>query len=72
MTEKKTIKVSAYYKQVAAFTSKELRVLWRDLEALALLFAMPVFFIVVMNLTLEGVFEAGKKRPSDRDRGCRP
>lgn len=31
----------------------------KDLEALALLFAMPVFFILVMSFALEGVFEAG-------------
>ena len=36
----------------------------RDRQALALLFAMPIFFILVMNFALEGIFEAGgKSRP---------
>jgi len=47
--------------QVTAITVKELTVLWRDRQALALLFAMPLFFIVVMSYALEGVFEAGSK-----------
>lgn len=47
--------------QVIAITLKELKVLWLDREALALLFAMPVFFILVMTFALEGVFEAGSK-----------
>jgi len=47
--------------QIMAITLKELKVLWLDREALALLFAMPVFFILVMSFALEGVFEAGSK-----------
>jgi len=50
-------------RQIFAVTMKELNVLWHDREALVLLFAMPVFFILVMSLALEGVFEAGS---SDR------
>ena len=46
-------------RQIFAVTMKELKVLWRDHEALALLFAMPVFFILVMSLALQGVFESG-------------
>jgi ABC-2 type transport system permease protein len=42
-------------------TLKELKVLWFDREALALLFAMPMFFILVMSFALEGVFQAGSK-----------
>jgi ABC-2 type transport system permease protein len=47
--------------QIIAMTLKELKVLWLDREALALLFAMPMFFILVMSFALEGVFEAGSK-----------
>jgi len=48
-------------RQILAVTLKELNVLWHDREALALLFIMPVFFILVMSLALEGVFEAGSR-----------
>ena len=48
-------------RQIIAITLKELKVLWLDREALALLFAMPMFFILVMSYALEGVFEAGHK-----------
>ena len=62
--------------QVVAIIAKELRVLWRDRQALTLLFMMPVFFILVMSFALEGVFEAGSKgRPIgvlvvDEDKGA--
>lgn len=46
-------------RQIAAIALKEFSILIKDLEALALLFAMPVFFILVMSFALEGVFEAG-------------
>ncbi len=61
--------------QILAILGKEVKVLIRDRQALALLFAMPAFFILVMSYTLEGVFEAGNKtRPFrvavvDLDRG---
>ena len=48
-------------RQINAITFKELKVLWLDREALALLFAMPIFFILVMSFALEGVFEAGSR-----------
>ena len=48
-------------RQIIAITLKELKVIWLDREALALLFAMPMFFILVMSLALQGVFEAGTK-----------
>jgi len=48
-------------RQIVAITFKEMKVLWLDREALALLFAMPMFFILVMSYALEGVFEAGHK-----------
>lgn len=48
-------------RQTVAVAVKELKVLWHDREALALLFVMPVFFILVMSLALEGVFESGSK-----------
>lgn len=45
---------------------KELNVLWHDREALALLFLMPVFFILIMSLALQGVFETGsRERPME-------
>ena len=51
-------------RQIIAITLKELKIVWLDREALALLFAMPMFFILVMSLALQGVFEAGtKERP---------
>jgi ABC-2 type transport system permease protein len=46
---------------ISAITLKELKILWKDRTALALLFAMPLFFILVMSFALEGVFESGKK-----------
>ena len=46
-------------RQITAIVLKELKLLMKDREALALLFAMPVFFIIVMSFALEGVFEAG-------------
>jgi ABC-2 type transport system permease protein len=47
--------------QIIAITLKELKVLWLDREALALLFAMPMCFILVMSFALEGIFQAGSK-----------
>jgi linearmycin/streptolysin S transport system permease protein len=49
------------FRQIAAVALKEFKILFKDLEALALLFAMPVFFILVMSFALEGVFEAGSE-----------
>ncbi len=62
-------------RQILAIAIKELKVLWRDRQALALLFLMPTFFILVMSFALEGVFETGtKERPIEilvvnQDRG---
>ena len=47
--------------QIYAVTVKELKILWHDREALALLFIMPVFFILVMSLALEGVYGGGSR-----------
>ena len=47
--------------QILALTEKELKVLWRDREALALLFAMPLFFILVMSWALQGVYQTGSR-----------
>jgi len=47
--------------QMLAILAKEIKVLTRDRKALAILFAMPAFFILVMSYALEGVFEAGSK-----------
>ena len=46
-------------RQIVAVSIKEFNVLRHDREALALLFIMPVFFILIMSLALEGVFETG-------------
>jgi len=46
---------------IFAVTVKEFKVLWHDREALALLFIMPVFFILVMSLSLEGVYGGGSR-----------
>ena len=47
--------------QIYAIFIKELKLLWKDREALALLFAMPAFFILVMSFALETVYEAGSR-----------
>jgi ABC-2 type transport system permease protein len=63
-------------RQILAIVEKELKVILRDRQALALLFAMPAFFILVMSYALEGVFEAGSRsRPVEvlvvsEDRGA--
>lgn len=49
------------WRQLLAFGCKELLILGRDRQALALLFLMPSFFILVMSVALEGVFEAGTR-----------
>ncbi|MCU0580801.1 MAG: hypothetical protein MUF69_14890, partial [Desulfobacterota bacterium] len=46
---------------ILAILEKEMKVILRDRQALALLFAMPAFFILVMSYALEGVFEAGSR-----------
>jgi len=46
-------------RRIHALVVKELQVLWQDRPALALLFVMPAFFIVVMSFALDSVFEAG-------------
>lgn len=48
-------------RQVVALAAKEFSLLGQDRPALALLFLMPAFFIVVMGFALENVFEAGTK-----------
>jgi len=53
--------MKGFLAQIAAMALKELTILRRDRQALALLFAMPLFFIVVMSYALEGVFEAGSR-----------
>jgi len=47
---------------IFAISIKELKVLWKDKEALALLFLMPAFFILVMSFALQGVFDTGTKK----------
>ena len=47
--------------QIFAVTLKELKVIFRDREALVMLFVMPLFFIIVMSYALEGVFATGSK-----------
>lgn len=49
---------------IYAIVVKELKLFLKDREALALLFVMPAFFILVMTLALETVYEAGsRERP---------
>lgn len=48
-------------RQLATLTRKEFQLLGRDRPALALLFLMPAFFIVVMSFALANVFEAGSE-----------
>jgi ABC-2 type transport system permease protein len=48
-------------RQITAVAIKELQLLWQDRPALAVLFLMPAFFIVVMSLALQNVFEAGTR-----------
>jgi ABC-2 type transport system permease protein len=47
--------------QIYAITVKELKILSRDAAALSLLFVMPIMFILVMSVALNGVFEGGSK-----------
>jgi ABC-2 type transport system permease protein len=56
----------SFIHHVIAIAVKEVKVLCHDRQALALLFLMPVFFILVMSFALEGVFDVGtKNRPLD-------
>jgi ABC-2 type transport system permease protein len=63
------------FRQITALVVKELIVLWKDREALALLFIMPLFFVLVMSFALEGIYSAGTRaRPIEllvvnRDKG---
>lgn len=45
-------------RRIAALASKEVLLLLRDVHALALLFVMPVAFILVMSLALQNTFAA--------------
>jgi len=58
--------------QLGALVVKELRLLGADRGALATLFLLPVLFLVVMSLALQGLYARGQ-RPVvvavDRDRG---
>jgi ABC-2 type transport system permease protein len=47
--------------QIYAITIKELKILLRDAAALSLLFLMPIMFILVMSVALNGVFNGGSK-----------
>ncbi|MFO7962606.1 MAG: ABC transporter permease [Desulfobacterales bacterium] len=47
--------------KILAIGIKEMKVIWKDKEGLALLFLMPAFFILVMSFALQGVFESGSK-----------
>lgn len=56
----------SFIHHVIAIAVKEVKVLCHDRHVLALLFRMPVFFILVMSFALEGVFDVGtKNRPLD-------
>jgi len=47
--------------QIYAITVKELKILFRDAASLSLLFLMPIMFILVMSVALNGVFSGGSK-----------
>jgi len=47
------------FKQIIAITVKEFKVLLRDKRAFSTLFIMPIAFILVMTLALQGVFDSG-------------
>jgi len=48
--------------QIFAISVKELKILLRDAAALELLFLMPIMFIIVMSVALNGVFDGGSKK----------
>ena len=45
--------------QIFALTIKDLKILARDRGGLVALFAMPIMFIVVMSVALQGLFDVG-------------
>jgi len=45
--------------QILALTIKDLKILFRDRGGMITLFAMPIMFILVMSVALQGVFEVG-------------
>ncbi len=62
-------------RQIYALTVKELKVLFADRGAVTVLFLMPVVFILVMTVALQGVFQVGSEAHPlevlvvNRDRG---
>jgi ABC-2 type transport system permease protein len=49
--------VTAWARQTAALFLKEVKILCRDRQALALLFAMPAVFVVVLSVALQGAYD---------------
>jgi ABC-2 type transport system permease protein len=47
------------FNQILAITIKEFKVLLRDKHAFSNLFIMPIVFILVMSIALQGVFDSG-------------
>ena len=47
--------------QIYAITLKELKILFRSAGTVSTLFLMPVMFILVMSIALNGVFDAGSE-----------
>ena len=50
-------------RQILAITWKELKVLSHDRAALALLFAMPAIFILIMTNATSGLYTSGRQQP---------
>lgn len=49
------------YHQIYAITLKDLKILFRDRGGIVTLFAMPIMFILVMSIALQGVFSMGSE-----------
>jgi hypothetical protein len=47
--------------QILALTSKDLKLFFKDMRAMALIFLQPFLFIVIMSFALAGVYGSGGK-----------
>ena len=50
-------------KQILALTWKDLKIFFKDLGGVAVIFLQPFMFIVVMSYALSGLFEVGEDQP---------
>lgn len=51
--------LAASIAQIWALTQKDLKILLRDRTGMIVLFAMPIMFILVMSVALQGMFDVG-------------